>query len=190
MAFPFQRCRDVLFDGLLAALDANQDYIRWIKKTNEGVHPASGLDFELVPWHAACHLSLRSIFDPPELEYRDPDAWEHGYFIESHQKSGETLQEAARFIGDLYEASAVEADVRHTGHMIFLAGAEALLDARIAKFLRSLSVEAHVVEDVFPRNSYFRYTVFDSDGTIKANYCEIVLANRIAARMLAHTSPD
>jgi hypothetical protein len=65
--------------------------------------------------------------------------------------------------------------------MIFLAGAEALLDPQVATAFSELGISAPVCGDAFmPRP--FEYMVFDFDGTVPGNYCDLVLANRVASR--------
>ena len=186
MAFPYVECKKVLLDGLLASLTAKEALIRSMR-TETGYHTASGLDFELVPWHDACHLSLRSFSDPIVLEYpHDPDSWKYGYFVQSQESSGESLKEAARMISALYNSRAEETNgLLESAHMIFLAGADALLDPSVAKLLQSMGVNAPIITDFFPKYNLW-YTVYDSDATFKANYCEIVFANRIAARLLSN----
>jgi hypothetical protein len=66
-------------------------------------------------------------------------------------------------------------------HLIFLAGAEALLDPRVAQLLVELGINAPTYRDSFP-SPLFEYMVFDFDKTVSANYCEIVLANRVTAK--------
>jgi hypothetical protein len=94
------------------------------------------------------------------------------------------LREAGQLIQELY-VSAGEQHYREMAHLVFLAGAEALLDRRIGEQLRKLGVNAPIVTDGFSHHRF--YMVFDPDESIRANYCEIVVANRITARLLRET---
>jgi hypothetical protein len=68
-------------------------------------------------------------------------------------------------------------------HLIYLATAEALLDPSITSVLRGYQIDAPFVEDSFLPHRCFEYVVTDPDESIAANYCEIVIANRITNRM-------
>ena len=57
----------------------------------------------------------------------------------------------------------------------------ALLDLRVANRLGEIGVNAPVYGDEFLRGG-FEYMVFDPDETVRVNYCELVLANRVTAR--------
>jgi hypothetical protein len=68
-------------------------------------------------------------------------------------------------------------------HLTFLAAADALLDESVALRLQSVGVMAPVITDKL-RSNYFKYVVLDEDGVIKANYCDIICANRVTRRLL------
>jgi hypothetical protein len=68
-------------------------------------------------------------------------------------------------------------------HIIFLAGAEALLDPKVAELLRCFNIDAPTLQDRFISSS-FQYIVVDPDQTLKSNYCDLVLANRVTKRLL------
>ena len=44
-----------------------------------------------------------------------------------------------------------------------------------------LGINAPTYVDSFA-SRVFEYMVFDFDGTVKANYCELVMANRVTAK--------
>src|SRR5262249_17140599 len=90
---------------------------------------------------------------------------------------------AVEFVHAAYVSENSNHIAREMAHMIFLAGAEALLDPSVAEALKELGIDAPVCRDDFmPR--YFEYMVFDFDGTYPGNYCELVMANRVTARWM------
>jgi isopentenyldiphosphate isomerase len=64
-----------------------------------------------------------------------------------------------------------------------MAGAEALLHPNVARLLNEFGIDAPELTDTFV-SSPFEYIVTDSDETVKSNYCDIVLANRVIQRLL------
>jgi hypothetical protein len=182
MPFPFEKCRTVLCDGALAALEQGAGYILGLERAAQGNIPVNGLAFDLAPWHEGIGMSLRVAH--PVGEYGDNSAdWQHADFVSSD--TCPPLAAAASVINAAYYSRGEDSSVcMEMAHLIFLAGAEALLDARIARQLQKLDVNAPLVEDGFSTYCRF-YMVFDPDETVKANYCEIVLANRVTARLLA-----
>jgi len=68
-------------------------------------------------------------------------------------------------------------------HLMLLAGAHALLDHRVALLLQSVGVDAPQIEERLG-GTCFKYIVMDSDGTIAANYCDIVRANHATRQLL------
>ena len=79
-------------------------------------------------------------------------------------------------------------------HLIFLAGAEALIDATVrdrfyeildsiqdsSTFSGQLSLEGKLSAN----DGWFEYVLSDPDEQCRANYCDIVLASEIKARTL------
>lgn len=107
-------------------------------------------------------------------------AWENFDLASNLTFTG--LQASAELVKQAYDSVGQEYAVE-MAHLIFLAGAEALLDVRVPECLGKLSVRAPVFTDGFMKGC-FEYMVFDEDGTVHANYCELVLANRVATRWL------
>jgi hypothetical protein len=177
MAFSFSRCRAVILQGILDGIQLRAQEIARIATEEE----VTGISLDLVPWHRALGLSLRqSAEHAPDVQYCNVE-W--AYFDVVSNRTCSKLQQAADFVHVAYtseEANHLEVEM---AHMIFLAGAEALLDARVAMALSELGVSAPVCGDNFmPRP--FEYMVFDLDGTVPGNYCDLVLAYRVASRWL------
>ena len=72
---------------------------------------------------------------------------------------------------------------REALHIILLAAAEALLDEQVGHLLHECGLHETVKRDDVPWGG-FEYVVLDEDKAFKANYCEFVLANRVAKRLL------
>jgi hypothetical protein len=182
MSFPFEKCKNALFQGAFAALQESASSILSLKPTAQGDVPVNGLSYDISPWHGALGLSIRVSY--PEGEYdEDVASWKHFDFISDRDSL--RLRETGQLIQELYVSAGAE-HYREMAHLVFLAGAEALLDRQIGEQLRKLGVNAPIVTDEFQTTVFTHrfYMVFDPDESIRANYCEIVLANRITARLL------
>jgi hypothetical protein len=70
-------------------------------------------------------------------------------------------------------------------HMLYLVAAEALLDEKITKVLIEYGIEVPVFGDELG-SAPFEFFVYDPDGALRANYCDIVRAHRVTARILQH----
>ena len=180
MAFDFSQCRSVLLQGILDALDARASVIASIKRIPNVMFPISGISLDMAPWQGAVGLSLRQASEF-ELERRyDIAGWE--YFDLVSNTTFPDLQPAAGLIHDAYISEGEDSPARHEmAHLVFLAGAEALLDERVPNRLSVIGVKAPVFGAEFLRGC-FEYMVFDPDETVRVNYCELVLANRVTAR--------
>jgi hypothetical protein len=181
----FTEIINVLRDGLLEALREAAPYISSIERTARGDLPITGLSFELYPWHEYIALSIRgSQASGDGAHWYSQADWEHFEFITSQSCRSEAFRRAAETVTELYE-SWDEAKLFEAAHIIFLAAAEALLDKGVGSLLQELGVDAQIVGDELTGLSGgIEYMVFDSDSTINANYCEIVLANRVTSRLL------
>jgi hypothetical protein len=150
----------------------------------EDVCGIDGLCYDILPWHGIVALSFRVVEDErnevPHRWYRySPADWKHYDFV-----GDETTFDAAReHTHRIYMAAGDPRRQQEVMHLISLAAADALLDPGVAHRLQSFGIAAPVVVDELPRGR-FEYMVIDEDRVIKANYCEIVMANRIAKRLL------
>jgi hypothetical protein len=180
MAFDFSQCRSVLLQGILDALLARAEVIASIKRIPNIEFPISGVSLDMAPWHGGIGLSLRQAAEFEAERRYDVAAWEYFDLVSESTFAG--LRPAAEFIRDAYGSEGEDSPARHEmAHLVFVAGAEALLDPLVAQRLRELGVNAPIFRDEFLRGG-FEYLVFDPDGTVRANYCELVLANRVTAR--------
>jgi hypothetical protein len=177
MAFSFSRCRELILEGILAGIKLRADEIVSIAQEEQ----VTGISLDLVPWHCVLGLSIRQCTEHgDDIRYCNVE-WAN-FDVVSNQTCPE-FQRAADFVHEAYTSENSNHIAIEMAHMIFLAGAEALLDPRVAMAFSELGIAAPVCGDNFmPRP--FEYMVFDFDGTVPGNYCDLVLANRVAARWL------
>src|SRR5262249_34507909 len=180
--------RSILVQGILDALHARAGVIASIKRIPNVDFPISGISLDMAPWHGGIGRALRQVTEfEHERRYNSAD-WEYFDLVSSTSFPG--LQLAAEFINKAYVSEGEDSPARHEmAHLVFLPGAEALLDARIAERLCEMGVNAPVYGDGFLRRG-FEYMVFDPDETVRVNYCELVLANRVTSKWLAKKSYD
>lgn len=176
MAFRFVQCRDLVLKGILAAIRASAEELASIAKEPAAV---TGISLDIVPWHRAIGLSIRQATEHGrDIRYCNVE-WAN-FDVVSNDSCVE-LQDAIDFVHEAYTSENSNHLAREMAHLIFLAGAEALLDAQVAVALSELGINAPVCgADFMPLP--FEYMVFDFDGTVPGNYCHLVLANRVTAR--------
>ena len=180
MTFNFDEARAVLLKGVLEALKDREAAIRAIERTAGGELPVTSVSLDLSPWHeGGVGISLRVSSDPPD-DYSRYSSVEWDHFDFASANNCPALATVAEYVRRLYQAAE---DGPDCAHLIFLAGAEALLDHGVARFFRSLGVDAPTVGDRFVGH-WFDYVVTDPDGSVVNNYCDIVLANRVTRRLL------
>jgi hypothetical protein len=184
MAIDFEKCRDVLYSGLLDSLKVNAQAIRSL--ANAEGSEIDALSYEILPWHPVVSLSFRSSTDcyvmshdgdyKINTRYSPPD-WKYYQFI-----TGGPLDAVSDYTAELYPLSGGTLG-QEAHHVILLAAAHALLDEKIAALLQEYGLNATIRRDEIPWGG-FEYLVIDEDKAFKANYCEFFLANRVADRLL------
>jgi hypothetical protein len=183
MAFNFSQCRSLILQGILEGLALRADKIAAIEKVPNVEFPVNGVSLDLVPWHGALGVSLR-LCTEFELEIRYCNV-EWAYFDLVSNANCPVLQRAADFVHQAYTSENSNSMAREMAHLIFLAGAAALLDPSVAHLLVELGINAPTCRDDF-LSPLFEYMVFDFDQTVRVNYCELVCANRVTAKWLPH----
>jgi hypothetical protein len=176
----FSACRDTFRRGIIEGLLASEGYIQAIGRTAQGIIPVSAIALDIYPWHAWANLSLRLTSDPMDIRYAIAD-WPHFDFV--NQETCSPIREAAVYAAEVYRNPPASMERIEIAHLIFLAGAEALLDESIAETLNRLGIDAPNLGDGI-KGHWFEYLVLDPDGTVRANYCEIVRANRSTDRLI------
>jgi hypothetical protein len=127
---------------------------------------------------------VRTCWDNNHETRHNPADWKGFEFVSSDSCKSKLFRRASDLVSKLYEkADTLPYSNTYTAHIIFLAAAEALLSNSIPKMLQSLGIETSLPKDSIYGNGV-EYIVFDSDETIAANYCEIILANRITRIVL------
>jgi hypothetical protein len=185
MKFDFEECRSIILNATLSELDIARANVASETSTDPSklkCSQISGIGLDIAPWHRRFYVGFRSDDEKWDeaIRYSIGD-WKHypvngltGHHVEGAPASAE------RYIGDTYDAAA---EPREIAHLIFLAAAEALLDFTVTGKLRSMSIDAPFIVDDFPPHRCFEYVIMDDDASIRANYCEIVIANRITQRL-------
>lgn len=177
-----EKCKSAISFAIVDALNDRVDYIAEIERTGRGELPISGIALELFPWHSSLGLSLRSINDFPtgESQYDSAD-WEHFDF--TNECDLPSIDNAIRLVSELYEMGRGDKfDLAEMAHLTFIVGAEALMQPDVCDTLNNLGIRAPRLSDRFV-SSPFQYIVMDGDETVKSNYCDIVLANRVTQRL-------
>ncbi|GAC1459174.1 MAG: hypothetical protein NVSMB70_04050 [Chamaesiphon sp.] len=159
--FDYQECREQFLRAIHTTLEAKANYLTSIKRTVRRSSPITGLALEIYPWHHYCAFSIRLNSDKDRYNSADR---QHFEFASSNEDNIESLNKVARYITEIYmpllERNATN-DARNIAHLIFLAGAEALLDHSVAHQLCSLGIDASVIDKELPENHIFEYMVFD-----------------------------
>jgi hypothetical protein len=188
MSFDFENCRNVFYRGLIDTLTANVDAVRWLGKDQP--FNVDGVAFGIFPWHQTAGLSFRTsddkkttvIYDEKEhdLDIRySPADWKFG-----HHMTDDGLESVGEHLGEVYPMTGGTPG-QEVHHLLLLAAADALLDEGVAHLLQEFGLHAEIRTDQVPWGG-FEYMVFDDDQAFKANYCEIILANRVAKRLIGH----
>ena len=171
--------RRVFVDAILSMLKDRSDYINNIERTGRGEIPITGISLDVTPWHKEFGLSLRLTEEFPSGECRlNSASWKHFDFTSDSTVKEKT--EALKFIEQNYESNGLNG--QDSAHLIFVAGAEALLDPQVSELLNKFSIKAPVISNESVGH-FFEFIVCDPDETISGNYCEIVIANRITNRL-------
>jgi hypothetical protein len=185
MTFDYDKCRDLLHRALIGSLESAGERVRALAAAERAPHKwedvcgIDGVCNDVLPWHRMVGLSFRIFEDERnEPRYRySPADWKHYEFLGGES----TFDEAREYTHRVYEAAGDHR--KEVMHLVSLAAADALLDRGVAKRLQSFGISAPEVLDELPRG-WFEYMVIDEDRVIKANYCEILIANRVARRLL------
>lgn len=146
--------------------------------------PISGMSLDLHIQHGYVAVSLRT--DDEKWEDIHIGDWQHAQFLTSLGDPPETaMSRLAAVVAQLYSETSEEdlyAQIDRR-HMLYLVAAEAVLDERIAVALNEYGIQAPVFGEELG-SAPFAFFVYDADGMLTANYCDIVRAHRATARIL------
>lgn len=184
--FNYDESRGMIVRDLLHAIQDNAERIRLIAAADN--NHVDGICFELAPWNRSFAISFRTSTDQfvascdgTRIGIRySPADWRHTDFI--HSKG--YFQGVSDFAARVYHMPGGEAG-RESNHLILTVAADALLDEAVATCLQACGLNATIRNDEIPWGG-FEYMVYDIDQALKANYCEIILANRVTKRLLGH----
>jgi hypothetical protein len=175
-----QVLQTALRDAVLSSLELAAPKLRKIKHIDMEIN---GVSLDIYPWHEYFALSFRDSGNT--VRYNSAD-WKYYELVSSQENKAPPIKKAAELITRSYtEAEDNGLQLTEAAHLIFLAGAEVLLNRAVATKIRASGLEAPIIGTGFPQDRCFEYMVFDVDRTIAANYCEIVIANRVTDRILA-----
>ena len=179
----YEICREAILIAIIDAIQERSDYIRAIERTPRGDVPVNGIALEIFPWHNfPLGLSLRLCADLSRGEFRYNSAdWSHFEFTNGCRSP--SIEVATSLITEIYiQGKQSTYELTDMAHLTFMAGADALLNPSVAHLLNEFGIDAPEITNEFVP-SPFEYIVVDSDKTIAANYCDIVLANRVTRRL-------
>ncbi|MCE4555448.1 hypothetical protein [Pelomonas cellulosilytica] len=140
----------------------------------------SGLSLDLFIQYGYVQISLR-LREERELG-GNIGAWANQGFLSS--KDGPCDEELGAIVSSIEQfmggATGTAEDLRH---VLFMAAAEALLAPEVATLLRSYGVDAPDFGSALGGYPFYFY-VMDPDEALRVNYCDVVRANRVVARVL------
>ncbi len=145
--------------------DAGEPFLRGHTTSGTNGPPTlAAISLEVFPWHRCLGLSGRlneETHGPSRYASAD---WQGYEFVSSREQEGE-LPAIAEMIGELWER-AEDRGLAQTevSHLIFIAGARALLDVGPRSLVRCGIVASQT----------FEFLVLDADEEIRANYCVVV----------------
>ncbi len=170
--------------AILELLDSSKITFDAIPKMGGKILSVTGISLDIYPWNEYFALSLRNTEKTHNQHRYSPAEWNYFEFATSLQSLSQPLVEAVALMTTEYDAATdAGLDSTEASHLMFIAGAEALLDPAVAKKLRTYGIEAPLIDDSFA-NFPFEYMVFDSDSAALTNYCELVIANRVTLKLL------
>lgn len=145
----------------------------------------SGMSLDLHIQHGYVAVSLRT----EQEKWKDTHIgdWRHAQFLSSLDDDPETeMARLADIVNRLYAEVPDDDDYGQLDrrHMLCLVAAEAVLDEKVAEVLVNYGIDAPVFGDAVG-STPFSFFVYDADGMLAANYCDIVRAHRITARILS-----
>jgi hypothetical protein len=173
-----------LCDQLVLALQSAAPWFEALPVTPRGYRAYSGMSLDLHIQHGYVEVSLRTSGERANERYIGD--WSHSGFLSSLNGpcDNEMGQIAATIMKKYSEVG--EDDLRGQAdrrHLLFLAGAEALLQREISEILNGYRIEAPYFGSEL--GGYpFSYFVLDPDEGLSANYCDLVRSKLITARLL------
>jgi hypothetical protein len=189
---PYARCRELFQAGILDCLNLCTPKLREVVGDANGVFPVNGVTLSILPWFGQAGIAFRVRSDPATLRVGE---WAHyDDFVDLCADHPGPLADAARYAREVWESPPAGLSGLQMAHLIFLAGAEALLSESVRGSFYAI-LDAIQSESVFTGqfsfanqlsayDGWFEYVVSDPDGNSRANYCDIVRANEVTRAAL------
>ena len=188
----FSHCRELFRAGILDGLENCTPLLRTIVGDGSGSFPINAMTLSVLPWFGQAEIAFRIQSDPHTLHVAE---WEHyDDFSDLCNCHSGPLADAAQYSREAWEEPPDGLSNLQIAHLIFLAGAEALIDtsvrSRFYEILDSIqgsstfSGQFSLENKLSAHDGWFEYIVSDPDGKCRANYCDIVCANEIRIRAL------
>ncbi|MCA9071396.1 MAG: hypothetical protein KDA84_20855 [Planctomycetaceae bacterium] len=173
-------------------LDVCTPRLREIVGDGKGLFPINGITLSILPWFGQAEIAFRVQSDPPTLDVAE---WEYyDDFSDLCNCHSTPLADAAQYSREAWENPPDGLSNLQMAHLIFLAGAEALLDAsvrnRFYEILDSIQDESTFTGQfsfdnrLSAHDGWFDYIVSDPDGNCRANYCDVIRANEVSTEAL------
>lgn len=179
--FDYGRCKELILDGILESLEQRKVDLMALPKHPIGSSQICGMSLDIFPWHNSIQIS----FCDNNAQFREEyiAEWKYFDFISSASEDYQSLRIASDYVSSFWNAGyddsedeEYDIELRLKAHIIFLAGAEAVLDKQVAQLLQLYGLDsAKYSEHPFDTGKFF--IVCDDDQTLKSNYCEIIRAN-------------
>ena len=188
-----------LRSATLEMLTDRAEYIGTIERFGNGNLAVSGISLDVTPWDdqdpVGLSLRLRSEYPGPKFDSDgkcigsesdsftmryNPGEWSHYLFTSGCESPAH--DEASRLIIEVIQDESSTHDDQQLSNLVFLAAADALLHASVFESLKQLEIDATDPDEF--ANGPFDYIVTDPDGSLSANYCDIVKANRAMSQLL------
>jgi len=184
--FDYNTCKELILKGILESINDKKDEILAFPKHPIGTSTIKGMSLDIFPWHNLVQISFCD--DADSFKEEHIAEWKYFNFVSSNEDNyHRSLELAANYISSFWEGSDEEdeddyfIERRLRAHIIFLAGAEAILDKSVSELLLDCGLDqCKYSEHPFDTGRFF--LVCDDDQTLSANYCEIVKSN-IAVRL-------
>lgn len=189
---PYTQCRDLFQAGILDCLDLCTPKLHEVVGEAKGIFPINAMTLDILPWFGQAGIAFRIQSDPVTLRVGE---WAHyDDFVDLCVCHSGPLNDAAQYVRDAWESPPADLNRLQMAHLIFLAGAEALLaDAVRCRFyaiLDAIQTESEFTgrfsfdNQLSAYDGWFEYVVSDPDGNSRVNYCDVLRANEVTKAAL------
>lgn len=187
----YSQCVELFRAGILDGLEICTPQLRTIVDNDNPLFPLNAMALSIIPWFSQAEIAFRTQTDPKTLQVAE---WEHYYFFSDlcNCHSG-PLATAAQYSREAWEQPPDGLTHLQMAHLIFLAGAEALIGSTVrTRFYEILDTlqdsctfngQFSLEENLSAYDGWFEYIVSDPDEKCRSNYCDIVQASKIGKQL-------